>query len=69
MPSRMSSASTKRRQMRNKPEVYEIVTDFGPVRLKPSTIVAPVGAYSLQIRPVGGFSGVLDDVSVREVLP
>jgi hypothetical protein len=55
--------------MRNKPEVYEIVTDFGPVRLKPSTIVAPVGAYSLQIRPVGGFSGVLDDVSVREVLP
>jgi hypothetical protein len=33
------------------------------------TIVAPVGAYSLQVRPAYGFAGVLDDVSVREVLP
>lgn len=32
-------------------------------------LVAPPGAYSLQILPVYGFAGILDDVSVREVLP
>lgn len=32
-------------------------------------IVAPAGVMSILIRPVYGFSGVLDDVSVREVLP
>jgi len=32
-------------------------------------IVAPAGVMSILIRPVYGFSGVLDDVSVREVPP
>lgn len=30
---------------------------------------APAGVSALLIRPVYGFSGVLDDVSVREVIP
>jgi hypothetical protein len=32
------------------------------------TLTAPVGVQSFQIRPTSGFSGVLDDVSIREVL-
>lgn len=32
-------------------------------------IVAPVGTSSFQIRPGSGFGGVLDDVSIRQVLP
>lgn len=31
-------------------------------------IVAPPGAYSLQVLPAYGFAGILDDVSVREVM-
>lgn len=32
-------------------------------------LTAPTGVSSFQLRPGSGFGGVLDDVSVREVLP
>lgn len=32
-------------------------------------ITAPANAHTLMIRPLWGFAGVLDDVSLREVLP
>lgn len=32
-------------------------------------LTAPAGVSSFQIRPGSGFGGVLDDVSIREILP
>lgn len=32
-------------------------------------LAAPAGAHTLMVQPLSGFAGVLDDVSLREVLP
>ena len=32
-------------------------------------LIAPANVHTLMIRPLSGFAGVLDDVSLREVLP